>query len=290
MAILEKLRDPGLGFPEILNPKKIPQIFWENLAILEIFQESANSESKFNSFQKSKSLLSKINLYFRSALVNVPLAGNKDSHANYYLQGRLELRDCEEATSVNDYTQNLHWNLTVSSNDTIAIVRDTQKEDAERALVKSWEDKEPGRVENAKNSREVFVLKTKKRNGEELTEEEVERISQPRVNKRKLDAENLAQGKGGGKGAPAKGGKPAGKAPAQAKKEVVVEKVEESVKKPFPRSQEHIMVELCAFLNHLESDRTLFEDLPDGKKVWVRTPEENEKVRELSCLSVIFSR
>jgi hypothetical protein len=87
----------------------------------------------------------------------------------------------------------------------------------------------------------------------------------------------VVKGKGGGKGG------------VGAKKEVVVEKVEEREKKEVPRSGGHVMVELCKFLEHLESDRTLFEDLGDGKKVWVRTPEENEKVRELSCLSVIFS-
>ena len=80
---------------------------------------------------------------------NVVLSGSKDEHANYYLQARLELRDCEEATTVNEYTKDLHWVLTVSSNDTVAIVKDTQKEDAEKALIKSWEDKEPGRSENA---------------------------------------------------------------------------------------------------------------------------------------------
>ena len=41
---------------------------------------------------------------------NVVLSGSKENHANYYLQGRLELRDCPEATSVNKFTENLYWN------------------------------------------------------------------------------------------------------------------------------------------------------------------------------------
>lgn len=46
------------------------------------------------------------------------------------------------------------------------------------------------------------------------------------------------------------------------------------------------MVELKAFLKHLESDRVLFEELQGNQKVWVRTAEENEKGRENSCMSV----
>lgn len=56
------------------------------------------------------------------------------------------------------------------------------------------------------------------------------------------------------------------------------------VKRTLPKSKEHIMVELKAFLNHLESDRVLYEELQ--LKPWVRTDEENEKVRENSCMSV----
>ena len=60
------------------------------------------------------------------------------------------------------------------------MVKDTQKEDAEKALVKSWEDKEPGRADNAKKMRELFQLKQRKKAGEELNEEELEMINQPR--------------------------------------------------------------------------------------------------------------
>ena len=45
----------GLGFPELLNPKKTPKICKENWAILEKLQDSANSKPKFNSTQKNKS-------------------------------------------------------------------------------------------------------------------------------------------------------------------------------------------------------------------------------------------
>lgn len=216
---------------------------------------------------------------------NIVLTGGKDKHNNYYLQSRLELRDCEEATTLNEYTQNLHWILTVSSNDTIAIVKDTQKEDDEKTLIKSWEEKEPGRSENAKNNREIFLLKQRKRNGEELNEEEIEKISQPRVNKKKVNEEQQAQA--GGKNVP----KGKGKAPPPAKGKVPVkeeEHKEEEKKAPkvFPKSVDHLMSQVVYFQRHLEADRTLYEELPNGKKPWVRTEEENEKVREIAGISV----
>jgi hypothetical protein len=75
----------------------------------------------------------------------------------------------------------------VCSNDTIAIVKDTQKEDSEKALVKGWEDREAGRVDTAKAARELYMLKSRRRNGEELSEEDIERLGQVRVSKKKAE-------------------------------------------------------------------------------------------------------
>jgi hypothetical protein len=49
----------GLGSPEFLNPKKIPEIFRENWAILGKLGDLANSKPAFYSTQKSKSLFPK---------------------------------------------------------------------------------------------------------------------------------------------------------------------------------------------------------------------------------------
>lgn len=48
--------------------------------------------------------------------------------------------------------------MRVWASDTVAVVRDTEKEEKEAALKKSWEDAEPGRSEKAKKSRQVFLL------------------------------------------------------------------------------------------------------------------------------------
>ena len=54
------------------------------------------------------------------------------------------------------------------SSDTIAIFRDTQKEDNIKAIKKSWEDKEPGRLEKAKLARKKFAILEKLKRGESL--------------------------------------------------------------------------------------------------------------------------
>jgi hypothetical protein len=40
----------------------------------------------------------------------------------------------------------------------LGIVKDTDKEDKEKALKASWEANEPGRAEKAKRSRQKFIL------------------------------------------------------------------------------------------------------------------------------------
>lgn len=53
-------------------------------------------------------------------------------------------------------TELIHWFLTIFSTDTVGVLRDTTKEDREKAIKKSWEDKEPGRAERAKKCRGKF--------------------------------------------------------------------------------------------------------------------------------------
>jgi hypothetical protein len=48
--------------------------------------------------------------------------------------------------------------MKVFSSETLAVVKDTDKEDREKALKASWETNEPGRAEKAKRSRLKFVL------------------------------------------------------------------------------------------------------------------------------------
>jgi len=64
----------------------------------------------------------------------------------------------EECKSENEQTENVSWCMKVFSSETMAIFKDTDKEDREKALKASWETNEPGRQEKAQKSRQRFIL------------------------------------------------------------------------------------------------------------------------------------
>lgn len=74
------------------------------------------------------------------------------------LEATFDLRDWPDAKTLSAVTENLHWFLRVISTETVAIVRDTDKEDREKAIKKSWEDSEPGRAEKSKKARRKFEI------------------------------------------------------------------------------------------------------------------------------------
>ena len=69
------------------------------------------------------------------------------------LEAKFDLREWPEGKDVSELTSNVCWILRVFSNDTTGLVRDTEKEDKEAGLKKSWEDSEAGRAERAKKAR-----------------------------------------------------------------------------------------------------------------------------------------
>ena len=72
---------------------------------------------------------------------------------NYVLQALYRPWDWAEAVHESEETKDIKWTLRVFSTDTLALAKDTDKEDRERALKASWETTEPGRSEKAKRSR-----------------------------------------------------------------------------------------------------------------------------------------
>ena len=82
-----------------------------------------------------------------------------------------------------NYLRNIGWCIRVFSTDTLGFCQDTSKEDKEKEIISSWEEKEPGRAELAKNSRKRFLLQQKLTNGNELSEEETNFLKVQRVRK-----------------------------------------------------------------------------------------------------------
>lgn len=66
-------------------------------------------------------------------------------------------------------------------------MRDTDKEDREKGIKKSWEDAEAGRAEKSKKSRRKHQLIAKQENGEKLTEEELAILAEPRLSKKQRE-------------------------------------------------------------------------------------------------------
>lgn len=78
---------------------------------------------------------------------------------NYVIQALFDLHEWPECKTVNEKSQDISWCIKVYSSETLALIKDTDKEDRERELKASWEAEEPGRAEKAKLSRTKFLLK-----------------------------------------------------------------------------------------------------------------------------------
>lgn len=138
---------------------------------------------------------------------------NEEVKHNYVIQATFALHLWPECKTVNEETENLTWCIKMFNSETLALVKDTDKEDREKALKASWETADPGRAEKASKSRQRYLLLKKQKAGEELTEEELEILKEKRERVRKKDLEEAAANPKGGKGKappkadPKKGGK-----------------------------------------------------------------------------------
>ena len=83
--------------------------------------------------------------------------GEEYKHA-YVIEARFDVHEFPECMG-GEVESN--WVIKIISTDTVAIVKDTDKEDREAALKASWETEDPGRAEEAKHSRLKFVLTEK---------------------------------------------------------------------------------------------------------------------------------
>ncbi len=83
------------------------------------------------------------------------------------------------------------WVIRVFSSDTLGFVRDTTKEDSEKALKDSWELSETGRADKAKRSRFRFLAQCKRDRGEKLTSEEEKILLEERERKAFINPEAM---------------------------------------------------------------------------------------------------
>ena len=159
------------------------------------------------------------------------------------------------------------------SSETLALIKDTDKEDREKALKAQWEADEPGRAEKAKLSRQKFLLKKRQKAGEEIAEEELEILNEKRERVRKKDQEEAgAKGGKGGKAPPAKGkgAPPAKGAPVAAEEDTEVTKV------VYPTAESHVNNDIMDFLEHFASSRKIIANSSEGQEPRKRDDEEKQ--------------
>jgi len=196
---------------------------------------------------------------------------------NYVVRALFDLHEWPAGKTQNEESDDITWQIKVYSSETLALIKDTDKEDREKALKASWEAEEPGRAEKAKLSRQRFLLRKKQLSGEELTEEELEVLQEKRERVRKKDQEEAAGAKGGkgGKAPPAKGkGAPPAKGAAAHEEEA------EAPKADLPRAEDHYNDEIHSFLQHFASARKITQDLPAGAAPRKRSDSEKKKIEE----------
>ena len=77
----------------------------------------------------------------------------------------------------NEYKGDVYWKISVFSTDALTFVKNTIKEDKEKEVIESWEKAEPGRKIKAETSRKKYLVNKKYLQGEVLSKEEEELIT-----------------------------------------------------------------------------------------------------------------
>ena len=77
----------------------------------------------------------------------------------------------------NEYKGDVYWKISVFATDALTFIKNTIKEDKEKEVMESWEIAEPGRKIKAEKSRKKYFVNIKYNNGEVLSKEEEELLS-----------------------------------------------------------------------------------------------------------------
>jgi len=93
---------------------------------------------------------------------NINLIKEQEELINPPIQYRLECTiDNNESSNFIFLESKIEWKISVFSSENIGFVKDTSKEDAEKAIIESWEINQPGRSQKAKLSRNKFMEEKK---------------------------------------------------------------------------------------------------------------------------------
>jgi hypothetical protein len=204
-------------------------------------------------------------------------ADNPKPLHSYILQCEFDLSEWPDCVKRTEDTAGLGWVLKIVSPSSVAVVRDTEKEDREQAIKDSWEEAQSGRADKAQKCRLKYIAEYKKAHGQELTPEEEAMLQGDEVPKKKEEEKKWGLAQQAAKKAGVKEVKKQAGKVAPAKREDEPEPLD--LAKPLPDPKDHISAELKAYLEHSQKDRLIM--VPDTKhKARTRTPEECEQIRQ----------
>ena len=108
----------------------------------------------------------------------------------YSIKCILDIEQCPSwLINPNEYKGDVYWKITVFSTDSLTFLKNTIKEDKEKAVIESWEINEPGRKDKAEKSRKKYFVNIKFNNGELLSPEEEELIPE-KINRKEIIESN----------------------------------------------------------------------------------------------------
>ena len=121
------------------------------------------------------------NLILESKPINPKEKDNNNSNKlileAYSIKCVLDTEQCPSWLLIpNEYKGDVYWRIAVFCTDSITFIKNTIKEDKEKAIIESWEINEPGRKNKAEKSRKKYFVNIKFNNGEMLSPEEEELI------------------------------------------------------------------------------------------------------------------
>jgi len=252
-----RLRRGGLPVPSQVKGKEV--VFTEELAPLEakviILELYEGDQLRLKTKGRNQA-------HFQHIRLAVGVA--------YLLVCYYDLREWPEAAVTNPDNEGVNWAVRVFACDTVVLVRDTRKEDKEDAIRKGWETVQPGRSDQAKNSRLRFTLAQKAARGEALTDAERAILKDSWEDRRKARKEAESNPKAKGK-APAKDDKKAKEA-AQAQEALIQAPVE------IPKPENHMMREIKDFLTHVNGPRLVVNNTEFVGKNQLK-PDQLEEIK-----------
>ena len=118
----------------------------------------------------------------KGKVYNPKAAPGENAIVPYIIKCYIDINENNEYLfKVSEYQNDIFWNITVFTSEPVLFLKNTIKEDKERAMIESWETNQPGRGELAKVSRKKYFILKKEKTGCELSEEEKEMIHEKKT-------------------------------------------------------------------------------------------------------------